>query len=364
MAHAIGLDIGSYSIKVSFLKEKAGKYILQNIGVADISEEPIDTLEPEKKNVLIQETLKRLIVEAGIKSKDVAISLSGDQVIARYIKLPYMTREELKGVIRYEAEQYIPFPIEQVVLDFHILGEVTDDGQKKIEVLLVAVKEDIVNYYIKLLESVGLNTVLIDIDTMALHNSFDANYEKKEGETVAIINMGAKFTNLSLIDEGFTRFSRDIPIGGIALTNDIAREFNLGFSESEKLKREHGGIIIESENVILTRIPSKEDKKVRIYSCISNTLGKLVVEIRRAFDFYESSSKKRNIGRVFLCGGTAKLQNMDKFVAERLKIPVEMHNPFNGIEIEKKDDPAFIEKVKQYSSLLPVSIGLAVRKIK
>ena len=362
MAYAIGLDIGSYSIKLSLLREKAGKFTLVNFAVANISEEPIDNIDPAQKNNMIQNTIKKLIIETGIKTKDVCISLSGDQIIVRYIKLAYMTKEELKGVIKFEAEQYIPFSIDQVVLDFHILGEITEEGQKKIEVLLVAVKEEIVNQYIQLLHGAGLNTVLIDIDSMSLHNALEANYEKKEGETVAVINIGARYSNLNIVEDGITRFSRDIAIGGINLTNDISKEFNIGFAEAEKIKIEQGGIIIESENVVLTRIPSKEDKRVRIYSSISTTLGKLVMEIRRAFDFYESSSKKRSISKVYVCGGTAKLQNIDKFISERLKIPVEPLNPFN--KIEKADIAALNDKIKQYSSYLPVSIGLAVRKIK
>ncbi|OGF48653.1 MAG: hypothetical protein A2231_01475 [Candidatus Firestonebacteria bacterium RIFOXYA2_FULL_40_8] len=362
MAYAIGLDIGSYAVKVSLLKERGGRFTLVNFAVSDIGEEPIDTLDPAQKNAMIQATVKKLVIESNLKTKDVAISLAGDQIIVRYIKLAYMTKEELKGVIRFEAEQYIPFSIDQVVLDFHILGEITEEGQKKIEVLLVAIKEEVVNQYIQLLQGAGLNIALIDIDGMALHNALEVNYEKKEGETVAIINIGAKYSNLNIVEDGVTRFSRDIPIGGINLTNDISKEFNLGFAEAEKLKREQGGIIIESENVILTRIPSKEDKRVRIYSSISTTLGKLVMEIRRAFDFYESSSKKRSISKVFVCGGTSKLQNIDKFISERLKIPVEPLNPFNKIEIA--DVAAFDEKIKQYGPFLPVSIGLAVRKIK
>ena len=350
MSYAIGLDIGSYSVKLSLLKERGGRFTLVNFAVADIGEEPIDTLEPAQKNSLIQAAVQKLVLETGFKTKDVSISLSGDQIIVRYIKLAYMTREELKGVIRFEAEQYIPFSIDQVVLDFHILGEVTEEGQKKVEVLLVAIKEEVVNQYIHLLQGAGLNIVLIDIDSMALHNSLEVNYDKKDGETVAIINIGAKYSNLNIVEDGVTRFSRDIPIGGISLTNDISKEFNLGFAEAEKLKREQGGIIIESENVVLTRIPSKEDKRVRIYSSISTTLGKLVMEIRRAFDFYESSAKKRSISKVYICGGSSKLQNIDKFISERLKIPVEPLNPFNKIEIA--DVAAFDEKVKQYGPFL------------
>lgn len=362
MAHVIGLDIGNYSAKLVLLKERGGRFVLVNFAVVDLGEEPIETLEPAQKNSIIQGAIKQLVTSAGIKAKDVAISLSGDQVIVRYIKLPYMTKDELKGVIRFEAEQYIPFSMDQVVLDFSILGEVTEEGQKKVEVLLVAIKEEVVNQYIQLLRGVGLNISLIDIDSMSLHNALEINYEKKEGETVAIINMGGKFTNLNIVEDGITRFSRDIPIGGINLTRDISKEFNLGFAEAEKLKRDQGGIIIESENVVLTRIPSKEDKRVRIYSSISTTMGKLVMEIRRAFDFYESSAKKKAISKAYICGGTTKLQNVEKFLSERLKIPVEALNPFNKIGIE--DPAAFDEKVKQFGAVLPVAVGLAVRKIK
>ena len=362
MAHVIGLDIGSFSVKVVLLKERGGRLVLVDFAVADLGEEPIESLEPEQRNTITQNLIKQLLTTAGLKSKDVAISLSGDQVIVRYIKLPYMTKEELKGVIRFEAEQYIPFSMDQVVLDFCILGEVTEEGQKKIEVLLVAIKEEVVNQYMKLLRDIGLSISLIDIDSMSLHNALECNYDRIEGETVAIINMGARFTNLNIVEDGITRFSRDIPIGGINLTRDIAKEFNLGFAEAEKLKREQGSIIIESENVVLTRIPSKEDKRVRIYSSISTTMGKLVMEIRRAFDFYESSAKKKAITKAYICGGAAKLQNVEKFVAERLKIFVEPLNPFNKIEIENTE--AFDLKVKQFSPVLPVAVGLAIRKIK
>ena len=210
MAHVIGLDIGSFSVKVVLLKERGGRLVLVDFAVADLGEEPIESLEPEQRNTITQNLIKQLLTTAGLKSKDVAISLSGDQVIVRYIKLPYMTKEELKGVIRFEAEQYIPFSMDQVVLDFCILGEVTEEGQKKIEVLLVAIKEEVVNQYIKLLRDIGLSISLIDIDSMSLHNALECNYDRIEGETVAIINMGARFTNLNIVEDGITRFSRDI----------------------------------------------------------------------------------------------------------------------------------------------------------
>jgi len=362
MKNLIGLDIGSYSVKLTNIKEKGGKFSLVNFGVLDISEEPVDSLDPSQKNALILESIKKLFNETNVKTKEVGISLSGEQVIIRYIKLPFMSKEELKGVIKYEAEQYIPFNINQVVIDFSILGEVTEEGQKKIEVLLIAVKEEVVNQYIALLQSIGLDVGLIDVDCFAIQNSFEINYGKKEGETIALLNFGAKYTNLNILEDGITRFSRDIPIGGINLTRDIQREFNISFSEAEKLKREEGSIIIESEDVVLTRIPTKEDKSIRIFSSISPTLSKLMLEVRRAFDFYESTSKKRSISKILLSGGSSKLKNIDKFISERLRVPVEMHNPFTNIEIE--DITSLDEKIKQLDLYMPVSVGLSIRRVK
>lgn len=358
MAVITGLDIGTCTIKAVNIKEKSGKYSLINFGVAEISEDPIESMDPSQKNVLIQTAIKRAILESGSKSKEVSISLSGDQVIVRYIKLPFMSKEELKGVIKYEAEQYIPFNIDQVVIDFNILGESIEEGQKKIEVLLVAIKEEVVNQYIDLLKGAGFSINSIQFDAFAIQNSIEVNYGKKEDETYVSLNIGGKMTNLNIVEDGITRFSRDIPIGGILLTKDISKEFNVGYAEAEKLKIEQGQIIIESEEVKLSRIPSKEDKKIKIYSCVVTTLGKLVTEIRRAFDFYESQTKKRGIGKIYLSGGSSKFVNMDKFLQERLKIPVEAVNSFTAIPAE---NIAELEpKITAFGPYMPVSVGLSL----
>ncbi|MEI7905692.1 MAG: type IV pilus assembly protein PilM, partial [Candidatus Firestonebacteria bacterium] len=264
--------------------------------------------------------------------------------------------------IRYDAEQYIPFNIAEVVLDFSILGETVEDGQKKIDVLLVAVKEEVVNQYITMLKDIGIDVGIIDVDCFALQNCYEANYGKKEDEAVALLNIGARYTNLNIIEGGITRFSRDIPIGGVTLTKDIAREFAVSFTEAEKLKREQGAIIIESEEVRLTRIPSKEDNRIKIYSAIVTSLGKLVMEVRRAFDFYESGSKKKAINKICLSGGTAKLKNIEKFFGERMKVPVELFDAFAGLE---QEDPSMMElKIKENGIFAPVSIGLSCRRSK
>ncbi len=357
----IGLDIGSYSVKACQMKEKGGKYTLVNFGVADISEELIEGMDPAQKDVLVFDAVKRVLSDNNIKGTSLSLSVSGDQVIVRYIKLPFMTREELKSTIRIDGEQYIPFNINECVLDFSMLGEIVEEGQKKIEVLLVAVKEEVVNQYISLVKSLGFDITVIDVDCFALQNAYEAVYGVKPEEVVALLNIGAKYSNINIIEGGVTMYSRDIPFGGALLTKDIARELACTFPEAEKIKKETGGIIIESEETKLTRIPSKDDKKIRIYGAMVPTINKLITEVRRAFDFYESSSKKKSITKIVLSGGTAKLRNIDKFISERMKLPVELFDAFKDVE---REDPRIELKLQETYLYAPVSLGLSLRRPK
>ena len=355
----IGLDIGSNIVKAVLLKEKGSKYHLTNYGIVQVAEENIDEADPREKMDLLANAIRRCIKESGIKTKETAVALSGDAVVIRYIKFPMMNRSELKTAIRNEADQYVPFNIEHATLDFSITGEVVEDGQKKNEIILVAAKEEPVNQVMELLKISGLTPAVIDVDVFALQNAYEVNYGKSEGRAVALINIGAKFTNLNIVEDGISRFTRDVPIGGNQFTKDIQREFNTSYIEAEKIKQEHAEIIIESEDMSITRIPNKEDKSIKIYSAIVPTLGKLMAEIRRSFDFYESQSHKRTINTVFLSGGGIRVKNIEKFFSERLKLPVEVLNPFMSIELDPRLPS---DKLRQVASQLAVAVGLAVRK--
>ena len=350
----IGLDIGTNLIKVVELSESSdGKIKLVNIGREEISTENAEELEPEKKLEVTKSAIKRLFAARDFKSKKVAVSLAGDEIVIRYVKFPHMSKEELKSAIKYEAEQYIPFNIDEVVLDFQILGEETVGTEKKLDCILIAVKEIAVSKMIKLVESVGLEPSVIDCDVFAIQNAYETNYGVKENETVALINIGAKITSLNIFEDGITRFTRDIPFGGNIFTKDISREFKIDFISSEKLKRESAEIIIESEEVELTRIPDKEDKSFKVYESIISDANKLVAEVRRSFDFYEAQTKKRIVSKVFLSGGGSMIKNLDKFFTEKLKVAVEYHDPF--IKAGDKVDVA---------PIFTVGFGLAIRGIK
>ncbi len=360
MSH-IGLDIGSYSVKACQLKEKGGKYSVVNFGVLDISEELTEAMDPAQRSLLVLNAVKRVLSDNNIKGASLSLSVSGEQVIVRYIKLPYMTKEELKSTIRIDGEQYVPFNINECVLDFSILGEIMEEGQRKIEVLLVAIKEEVVNQYISLVKSLGFDIGVIDVDCFALQNAYEAVYGVKEEEVVALLNIGAKYSNINIVEGGVTVYSRDIPYAGALLTKDIARELACTFPEAEKIKRETGGIIIESEETKLTRIPSKDDKKIRVYGAMVPTINKLITEVRRAFDFYESSAKKKSIAKIVLSGGSAKLRNLDKFISERMKLPVELFDAFKDLE---REDAEIELKLKESGLYAPVSFGLSLRRPK
>ncbi len=356
----IGLDIGTNAIKAVQLREKSDQFFLSNLSLMEIPPEIQDEADPVMRDEMLAKVLRQMFKENKIKIRNVVTSIAGDSVIVRYVKLPKMTEEELKNVISYEAEQYIPLAIDQVVLDFEILGEVEEEGVQKIEVLLVAAKEDIIDQHINVIKQAGLNPVLIDVDTFALQNAFEINYGKTAGETISLINIGAKLTTINILEDGVTHLTRDVAVAGNNFTREIQREFDTNFGEAEGLKVNDGQVLIESEDIMQMEIPKKEDDATRIGEAISPVLNKLVAEIQRSFDYYESSIRKKPVSRIVLSGGAAKLKNLDKYLAEKFDVTVELNDPFKEIIIpEKKFDLDFISRNAQQFN---VGIGLALRQ--
>jgi type IV pilus assembly protein PilM len=355
----VGLDLGTSSIKVVQLKQAGGKWHLVALGIADIPTEAQESKNPELQRAALLDTIKRVFRENKIKSKHVVTSLSGDAVIIRYVKLPYVTAEELRGSIGREAEQYIPLNIDQVILDFQILGETQEEGQKKVDVLLIAAKVDVVEQHLSLLKSAGLTPTVIDVDTFALGNAYEVNRLESSEETIALINIGATLSTINILEGGVTRFTRDIPVAGNDFTREIQKEFNLKFSEAEELKKTHGTISMEEDDFNLSSVSHKDDRVLRMSDVMTPVLNKLLGEIRRSFDYYETQSRKKTVERVVLLGGSARLKNVNRFLANKLGIPVEHFATFRNVEVEKGIDPEFLGE-KEFQ--LGVCLGLALRK--
>jgi type IV pilus assembly protein PilM len=335
-----GLDIGSSSIKIVQLKETGKGYRLLNMGVRPLPQEVIVDGAVMDAGV-ISDTLRDMLREMKIKLKDVAISVSGHSVIIKKIKVQEMTEEELERNIQFEAEQYVPFDAADVNMDFVILG--TADG--KMEVLLVVVKKDVINELTTVVSDAGLNPVVVDVDAFALQNMYESNYIMNPEDVVALVNVGASTTNINIIKDGISIFTRDISVGGSQFTEAIQKQLQVSYDEAEQLKK--GEAVGEKG----------PEEVVPIMAVISDNLAQ---EIQRSLDFFNSSNPDVQISRVSLCGGGSKVESVIKAVEQRLGIQVEIVNPLETIGYNrKKFDPSEIEDM---APMLGIGVGLAIRK--
>ena len=342
----IGLDIGSGAIKLVQVKEIGKGYQLQKFGVKALDSELIvdGTIMDAGRVVSV---IKELLEEQAVKIKDVAVSVSGHSVIVKKISLPVMTEDELEESIKWEAEQYIPFDINDVNIDFHILGTADNqESKEQMAVLLVAVKKDKLTEYTTLVTEAGLNPVIVDVDAFTLENMFGINYEAREGEIVALVNIGASVMNINILKGGTFAFTRDISIGGNRYNETIQREFNISYEQAEKAKRNE---------------PVEGIDPQALSTIINNLNAEISSEVIRSFDYFKTTSTNENIDRILLSGGASKLSDLLSQLAEKSGVPVEMVNPFKKVDIPKKlFDQEYIQEM---GPLAAVGIGLAIRKI-
>jgi type IV pilus assembly protein PilM len=208
----IGIDIGSSSVKLVQVKEHKGAFTLLNVGILPLPPEAIvDNTLMDSSSIV--ETIKKLLKSLNIRAKDAACSVSGNSVIIRKISLPAMPSEELEDQIHWEAEQYIPFDINDVNIDFQILAADQHDPAK-MEVLLVASKKDIINDYLAVFNETGINLAVVDVDSFAIQNAFELNYDVEPENVSALINIGASIMNLNIVKNGISLFTRDVQMGG------------------------------------------------------------------------------------------------------------------------------------------------------
>lgn len=282
----VGLDIGCSSIKLVELREDKKGYKLQNLAISPLPPEAIVD-GALMDSVTIIDSIRDVIANSKTKTRDVVTSVSGHSVIVKKISLPFMTEAELEESIQWEAERYIPFDINDVNIDFQIFGAAPENPEV-MDVVLVAAKKDIINDYVSVIMEAGLNPVVIDIDSFALENMLAINYEVAKEETVAIVNVGASVTNIDIVKNNVSAFTRDIFKGGNQITEEIQRQLHVDHEEAEKIK-----------------IGSKVD--LASQSVIENVLKtaseSLAVEIGNSLDFFQSTTTYEKIGKLYLSGG-------------------------------------------------------------
>jgi type IV pilus assembly protein PilM len=342
----VGLDIGSSAIKAVELKAggKGGaEYQLTNIGIEPLPPEAIvDGAIMDSGSVI--DAVQRLFAAQKIKTADICTGVSGNAVIVKKISLPQMSPEELGESIHWEAEQYIPFDIQDVSIDYEVID--SGGGGGNMDVLLVAVKKDKISDYTSVISQAGKSPQIVDVDVFALQNCYEVNYGIDPGRVLALLNVGASIMNINIIKGGTSIFNRDIAVGGNQYTDAIQKDLNLSFDQAEALKK--GGRV---EGAAVENLPP-------ILQAVSENIA---LEIQKTFDFFKATSSEDRIDRIFLSGGTSKVQGLKELLGERFDAGVEIMNPFNNVTYNPRDfDPEFINEVGPSAA---IAVGLAVRRV-
>ncbi len=339
---SFGLDIGSSYIKAVQLKEKRGGYELELFDMVHLPPELIvdgSIID----SIRLVEALRQLVKKARIKTKNVVIGIAGHaSVIIRRISLPEMTEEELEESIRFEAEQYVPFDIEDVSVDFQILGPKEEPGQ--MDVMLVAVKKDIINEYVNVVKEAGLVPVAVDVNAFALSNMHEMNYEIEAGRNIALVNLGARTINLNVVKNGISVFTRDSSIGANSVTEALQKEFHLTYDNAEKLQRGEEVEGVSPEGAFGVMLAAYEE---------------ILTEITRSLEYFQTTTVHEETSRVILSGGGALLKDFPKELARKTGVEVSLAEPFRTISIPKRFDRTLLEET---GPIAAVAVGLAMRR--
>ena len=341
----VGLDIGSSSVKAVELRA-AGK----GYRVSAFAAEPVPPHSIVDGAIIdgasVADAIRRLFENKAFKTKDVAASLSGNAVIVKKINLPVMTEAELAASIYWEAEQYIPFDIQDVNLDYQILDAATSAESKgTMDVLLVAAKKEKIADYTGVIAQAGRVPIVVDVDAFALQNAYEVNYGLDPQTVVVLLNAGASGININILSGNQSLFTRDISIGGNAYTEALQKELNLPFDAAEQLKRG------EAVNGI-----AFEDVQPVLHAMTDNVL----LEIQKTFDFFKATAASDRFDRIVLSGGASRVDGFAHALQERFGAPIATFDPFRRIAFEP--ERLGVTDADAVTPVAAVAVGLALRK--
>ena len=351
----IGLDIGTHSIKLVEIDDSKKGRILKNFGIIGLPQNAI--VEGSIKEMeIVSSAIKELYKQLKIKNKNVAASISGYSVIVKKITISRRGEAELEYTINEEAEQYIPFDISDVNLDYEVLstpeaGESPEEDEEEMaglmDVMLVAAKKDIVDDYVSLLQLSGLNPVVLDVDAFSAQNAFElASGEVDISGCYAIVNVGAEELGINAVKNGVSIFTRDSSYGGSQITEAIMSRFDVSHEEADRIKL--GGTKVDKEKEALEDI-------------FTSVISGWVQEIKRALDFLGTTYPDETIDKMYLTGGSCRIPGFREYLEMETEVPVEELNPFSGLQInEKIFDPKYLNYMAPQAAVV---VGLGLRSI-
>ena len=342
----VGLDIGSSAVKAVELKPSGKSFRVSAFGIEPV---PPDSIVDGAiiDGAAVSDAIQRLFENKAFKTKEVAASLSGNAVIVKKISLPVMSEAELSESIYWEAEQYIPFDIQDVNLDYQILDSGKGgDGKGTMDVLLVAAKKDKIADYTSVIAQSGRTPIIVDVDAFALQNAFEANYGFESSRVVVLLNAGASAININIVQGDQSVFTRDISIGGNAYTEAVQKELGLPFEAAEQLKK---GIPVDGATF--------EDAQPVLRAVTENVL----LEVQKTLEFFKAAASVDHVDRVVLSGGVSRIEGLRERLQERLQAPVEHFDPFKVVAWDARKlggtDAADV------SATAAVAVGLALRQV-
>ncbi len=344
----LGLDIGAATVKLGeFHVSSSHGLRLSNFNYADLG---LDPEHDEARQAQIVSTIRNVLQERRIRSGKVVFSVSGQQVFTRFVKLPPVEEAKVAQIIQYEAQQNVPFPIDEVVWDYQLVG---GESGGELDVVLLAIKSKIIEELNDSVQAAGLRTTRVDVAPMALYNALRYNYGDLEGCTV-LLDIGARTTNLLFVEKN-KLFTRSIPIAGNAITQSITTEFNVSFAEAEQLKKKHsfvalGGAYEEPE----------DQTQARISKICRNVMTRLHAEVGRSINYYRTQQGGSAPARVFLSGGSSIIPYTDRFFQEKIQVPIEYFNPFRNVEI---DPHVSREELQRCAHFFGEVVGLGLRQL-
>jgi type IV pilus assembly protein PilM len=335
----VGLDVGSYAVKVVEMKDTPTGSEIVKVGLKKLLPGAIVDGEPMDRDAVIS-AIRDVFEEYDIANKETSSAICGRSVIIKKIKMEEMDDDTAREVMTLEAEQYVPFEKEELSVDFEILRR--GMAGNTMEVLLVAAKKDKVLSHISLIKDAGLVPSAIDVDTFAVQNAFELNYEYEEGRVYALIDVGLSATNIGIVRDGIPLFNRDVPVGGETFVEGMQRKL---------------GITSEEARAALEGVPGA--KAEGVLGAIESVGEDLSIAIERSFSYLRSSGEAEMVDKIYLSGGGARITGLKAFLAEKLSVEVDMSNPLRNIQFDEEilgADPLTV------APSLMVAIGLASRQ--
>ncbi len=340
-----GLDIGSSSIKIVELEGKANNLNLVSLGFENLPGDTIIDGQIMELNV-VSDVIQSVCNNHQITSTQVVTGVSGHSVIIKNIVLPHMSREELEESIDWHAEEHIPYDLADVSLDYQVTSETSDSTN----VLIAACKRERIDNIKQAIQLAGKTAVVIDVDTFALQNCYEANYNPTDNDVVTLLNIGASTMNVNIVKGTRSLFTRDITVGGSQFTDVLQRSLGLNFQQAEAVKR---GVNDGVEGV-----------EVKSIEPLMNNVTEIVaMEIQKTFDFYRATTEDNDtvVQKILISGGGSKLAGLSEELSQRLELPVEILNPFRNIRVDdKKFDPEYLSEIVPE---MAVAVGLAIRGV-